>query len=624
MTRHGPWVAGGLAWAVGVLVTARPPSEGAGWRFAFVAFALAGCVWVWLALRAWRPSTRSVLVLAVALRAVVFPLEPALSDDGYRYVWDGVVQAQEGISPYALRPSHPALAGRHGDVVYQRINSPEYYSVYPPLSQAAFALAGAVYGAGWRASWFLLKGLFVLAELVGIVLLVRVVGPSRAALYAWHPLAVVEVAGQGHTEGILVGALGVLLWATARRPGLAGAAVAAAGWVKLYPFALGAVVARWGGGRALAAAVFTGAVLAVPYASGEALTHVATSLGLYAGVFDFYSAPYLVLKSLLYHRVADPGGIAAGVMTLVWVGAVVAVGATNDGSPGRASLAVCAVVVAFAVTSPTLHPWHFLAALFCIPLLYLKWLKWLVSVSVVSYLTYVWPPGYTASLWLGWGGAAVVWAASRRALEPLLRYRGWGKWRRIRPHLGPLRPGARVLDLGAGEGYVADAAATDCGVAVTATDVVSYGRVDRRVDLYDGTTLPYRSGQFEAVIVVFVLHHSADPAAVLREAARVSSGVVVVLETVWTASWQKAWLERLDRLVNRTRSGAAIDEAPLDIRSDPEWREAFDELGLRLVRARTWGGPHPQALYVLEGHGATALRTLSTEAVRASSHTASS
>ena len=598
--RRGLSVLGGVAWSVGVLVTARPPPGGAGWRLAFVAVALVGCVWTWRTLAAWSPSATSVIAIACLLRVVVFPLGPSLSDDGYRYLWDGVVQTQDGVSPYQYRPSDPALAHRHEEAVYRRMNSPEYFSVYPPLSQAVFAAAGLFYGAGWPVSWWALKGLVVAAELAGVVLLIRVVGAGPAALYAWHPLAVIEVAGQGHTEGLLVGALGLLVWASSSRPVAAGAAVAAAGWVKLYPFALGALVVRWGGGRAALAGAAVAVVLAVPFASAEAVAHVAESLRLYSGTFDFYSAPYRLLKHTLYPFVGDPGSAAAGVLTVAWLVWLAWLAVTDDGGRARTRWAVAALVAGFALTSPTLHPWHLLGALFVCPLLQPKKpVAWLTSVSLVTYAAYVWAPGHDLAMWVGWGGGAVLWAGS--GLGPLLRWRARGKWRRLRPHVPPLRPGARVLDLGAGEGYVGDAAAEALGVAVTGVDVVRFGTGPRRVDLYDGRALRYASGQFDAALIVFVLHHSADPVAVLREAVRVTSGPVVVLETVWRAGWQKAWLERLDRLVNRLRSGSAMREGPLDIRSDAEWRGLFEREGVALRHAETFAGLHPQALYVLAG-----------------------
>ena len=618
-----PWVAAGLAWSLGVLVTARPPAEGAGWRFAFVAFALFGSWWTWQAVRSWRPSARAVIGLAVVLRAVVFPLDPSLSDDGYRYLWDGVVQVEDGVSPYRYRPSDPALANRHDGVLYERMNSPDYYSVYPPVSQGVFALAGLVHGVGWRASWWVLKGLTVLAEVIGVVLLVRTVGAGPAALYAWHPLAVVEVAGQGHTEGLLIGALGVLLWALARRPALAGSALVVAGWVKLYPFALAPLVLQRVGWRAGAVALAVAVGLAAPYADAEGVSHVAESLRLYSGTFDFYSAPYIGLKDALYHRVAEPGRFAAGVLTVAWAAWACALVATNDGSYARTLWSGAALLIGFALTSSTLHPWHLLTVAFVMPLLKVKKpLFWFVSAGGLTYTLYVWPPGYDVALWAGWGGAAALTVPA--LLAPLMRSRARDKWDRIRPHVPALRPGGRVLDVGAGEGYVGDVVAESWGVGVSSVDVARFGGGRRRIDLYDGRSLPYATGRFDAALIVFVLHHADDPVAVLREAVRVTDGPVVVLETVWRAGWQKRWLERIDRLANRLRSGGGIDEEALDIRSGADWRRLFDREGFAVRRTVSFRGLHPQALYVIDGQGAATSSTSSTVAVRASSQTASS
>lgn len=123
-------------------------------------------------------------------------------------------------------------------------------------------------------------------------------------------------------------------------------------------------------------------------------------------------------------------------------------------------------------------------------------------------------------------------------------------WRRarfvvrlIRPHL----PSGPVLDLGAGTGHTAVRLAQD-GCSVTMADVPPHaGALGQRLVaapiaarlgreygvprvLYDGVTLPFPDRAFSAVLLAFVLHHCPDPLAVLREAARVSRGRVLVLE----------------------------------------------------------------------------------------------
>jgi SAM-dependent methyltransferase len=593
----------------------------------FVGLSLGGSAALYLLLRRWTPSTRTVLAVALAVRAVVFPLAPTLSDDGYRYVWDGVVQA-EGISPYGYRPSDPQLDDLQDSETYSQMNSAGYYSVYPPVSQLVFWLGELSASGGWYGSWLAIKSVIAFVELSGIVCLIRLVGSRRAALYAWHPLAVIEVAGQGHTEGLLVGGLGLFLLAVRRHPAWAGGALAWAGWVKLYPFALvPLLVRRW---RGLTVFGVAGIALAWPYASASGAAHVMESLSLYFGEFDFYAAPYIALKSLLYPIVGETAGpVASRVLVLGWASAAALFFLTDDGTSGRARRIAVGVLLAYALASTTLHPWHLLPLLLILPLLQFHLpLYWLVSVSTTTYLAYLWPSFHGSSLLVGWGGAALLFLTIRRQsiLQTVMRFRARTKWGRIRDALPSLRPGGRLLDLGAGEGWVGSFAAAERGVGLTSVDVVRYGTNGpgvRPITVYDGARLPYPDRSFDATLLVFVLHHAEDPRRVLQEALRVTDGPVLILETVAETARRKRWLERVDRWLNRVRSRGAMDEEPLDIRADADWRSLFADLGVDLQVARTWGGLHPQALYRL-GHGATASSTDAAVAVRASTHRASS
>ncbi len=607
---------------VGLAVMARTPEAGALWRVGFVALSLAGAGALVVAQRRWRPSRRTVWLGAVLLRLTVLPLGPTLSDDGYRYLWDGLVQVEEHASPYRWRPSDPALSAYHDEPVYRRMNSPSYYSVYPPVSQAVFALSALAYPLGWKASWIVLKVLVGLGELVGVWCLLRLVAPHRAALYAWHPLAVVEVAGQGHTEGLLVGCLALTLLALSKKRGGAAGWLALGGWVKLYPFALLPVAWRSSSRRGRVAAVLIIIAGAVPLVVGESWSHVRDSLRLYVGTFDFYSAPYLLAKLAAYPVLGERAGpLAAGVLGAVGLVAVGGVTLTADGTRQSARRALGVGVVALTLTATALHPWYWLAPLLVLPLLDLKLpLFWIASTASATYLSYLWPPTLWLVTWIGWGGglALVLYESRRPLLAVGMRLRARSKADRLLRFLGPVRSGGRLLDLGAGEGFVGREIASRRGIGVQGLDVVRFPTALPSVRTYDGRHIPYADDAFDAAVVVFTLHHAADALAVALEAVRVTSGPVVVLETVHTGTASKRWLERLDRWLNRLRSGGSIDESVLDIRSDADWRRLFEEQSLEIVESATWGGLHPQALYVLQ----TPETKSSTRAVPASSRTA--
>ncbi|GHF36667.1 hypothetical protein GCM10018790_12860 [Kitasatospora xanthocidica] len=191
-----------------------------------------------------------VLAGSVAVAAVGLLAPPRTSDDAYRYVWDGRVQAA-GISPYAHTPDDPALARLRDPGLFPvgdgcagwderrttagdctRINRPAVHTVYPPVAQAWF-LAVHPFGGGVRG---VQAGGAVLA--VATTWLLLAVGREkwRAALWGWFPGLTVWAVNDAHVDtlGVLltVAGLGCAVRGRAVRSGLLlGGAVAA----KLLP-----------------------------------------------------------------------------------------------------------------------------------------------------------------------------------------------------------------------------------------------------------------------------------------------------------------------------------------------------------------------------------------------------
>ena len=139
-----------------------------------------------------------VLVVAVFIRLPFLFAPPELSDDIYRYVWDGRVQ-RAGINPYRYAPQAHELRDLR-DPLYQGINNKDISTIYPPLMQFVFASATAI-----SESLIWMKGVFVLIDLAVIALLMgllKMAGMNalKAVIYAWSPLVIVEVAGNGHND----------------------------------------------------------------------------------------------------------------------------------------------------------------------------------------------------------------------------------------------------------------------------------------------------------------------------------------------------------------------------------------------------------------------------------------
>ena len=208
--------------------------------------------------------------LAAVTHAILTLMRPTLSDDMYRYVWNGRVQAQ-GISPYLYPPSAPELAYLRDEAVYPFINRKEFVTVYPPAAESAYAVLWRILPDNVR--WFqiimMLSGLFTGLLLIGLLRDLDL-PPSRVLIYFWSPLLAYETAHSAHVDGLILPFLVGAWWARAReRDGLAGVLLGTATAMKFYPALLLPFLWRPGNPKGrwlmpLAFAVTTGAFY-LPY-----------------------------------------------------------------------------------------------------------------------------------------------------------------------------------------------------------------------------------------------------------------------------------------------------------------------------------------------------------------------
>jgi alpha-1,6-mannosyltransferase len=196
---------------------------------------------VWLIWHARR--SRSTLVLTL-LFAAVFRLSilfapPYLSDDIYRYIWDGRVQAA-GINPYRYIPSDNALTSLRDEEIYPKMNHRDTaQTIYPPVAEVIFFLTtrGSESVTWMKTTMVLFEGLgiWAIAQLLASFGLPR----QRILIYAWHPLTVWEFAGSGHLDAMIIGFLALALLARRRQAEMAsGVALASATLVKFFPAVL--------------------------------------------------------------------------------------------------------------------------------------------------------------------------------------------------------------------------------------------------------------------------------------------------------------------------------------------------------------------------------------------------
>ena len=211
------------------------PQMWAGAFPAFLCYALAA----YLVLRRDVPPERPHLILGAALvfRLTLWWSPATLSDDIFRYVWDGRVQLA-GINPYLYAPSAPEVAHLR-DVLYHSINHAAIPTIYPPLAQLFFRAICVLSATPAAFKLVLLLCDWGLCLLLAHSLVRRGQDPRRVVLYAWNPLPLIEVAGSGHIDALGVLLLFAALYALhSQRWAAAVCGLAGAFLVKLVPLAL--------------------------------------------------------------------------------------------------------------------------------------------------------------------------------------------------------------------------------------------------------------------------------------------------------------------------------------------------------------------------------------------------
>ena len=561
------------------------------------------------------------LAIAIAGRLFLLPLEPSLSDDLYRYAWDGQLFAA-GINPYLSLPSDVLNATRQDPVLFEKLNSQHYYSVYPPVVQYLFSQPFRLASGEPLQAMFWIKAQVGLIELAGLFLLSRMTDWRSLILYAWNPVIMVETWGQGHTEGVAAGLLVFAFWAF-RKQLLAASltGVTLAGWVKLYPLLLLPFLLRRTGWWYICVPVGLTIVLWLPFAwppheFPQVMRNISTSLRLYTNLFEYNAGIYYSVRWFLDDFLRPNisglylGHFAGRAMQIAFLSYSCWLFWSDRHRQWPLEWIAIWLFGGLLLFSTTIHPWYFVPVIAMIALSgRTPWsLLWLTAASPVTYLGYSHDLYFAAVVfvWAGWI-VLVLLQDAPVLLQHVLKFRARQKANTIIKGLNgagvSLGAQTTVLDVGAAEGYVGEAIASLHNSDVDLLDVVDMNRTRLPLKLYDGCKFPFEEASREVVILSYVLHHCREPDLVLSEAMRVSRGVVVVLESVDRSTVSAFLLRKLDIAANRIRSGFRMNEQEdsLNFRSSGQWIEAVNRLGGNMVWSKESGNfLHPQFAFVLK------------------------
>ena len=138
-----------------------------------------------------------------------------------------------------------------------------------------------------------------------------------------------------------------------------------------------------------------------------------------------------------------------------------------------------------------------------------------------------------------------------------------------------LNPKDKILDIGAGICDI-DKLLMDADFQITPLDIKNLSLNDISPILYDGKRMPFQDKSFDVALLLTVLHHTADPEHVLREARRVAQKIIII-EDIFSTPHHRRLTLFMDSLLNFEFVGH-----PHSNKTDAEWRALFKDEDMHL------------------------------------------
>src|SRR5690606_31216967 len=151
---------------------------------------------------------------AILFRIVLLFAIPNLSQDFYRFIWDGRMLF-EGFNPYLFTPESFINAGQfpidQAQELYLGMGelNGSHYTNYPPIKQFIFYISSLIAGKNILGSVIVMR-LFIIAADIGILyfgkkLLEKLQMPSHYIFwYLLNPFIIIELTGNLHFEGVML------------------------------------------------------------------------------------------------------------------------------------------------------------------------------------------------------------------------------------------------------------------------------------------------------------------------------------------------------------------------------------------------------------------------------------
>ena len=330
-------------------------------------------------------------VIGITARVLFLPSIPNLSQDFYRFIWDGRLLIS-GINPYVFTPEQLANgllktteltsleAISNAKILIQGMGSlnASHYSNYPPINQLCFALAALFAKTSVLGSVIVLRIIIIGADLgilyFGKKLLERLNLPAKNIFwYFLNPFIIIELTGNLHFEGVM---LFFVIWSLylldKKRWVLAAILLGVSVSVKLLPLLFLPLFYKYLAPEGLfkkgfwkmkkfywvtlATIVFTFA----PFASKTFISNFSATIGLWFQNFEFNASVYYIIRWIGFQTVGWNIIATVGLILpmVVFICIVLLAVFRKYNTTQKLITGMLLAVSIYFLLATTVHPWY--------------------------------------------------------------------------------------------------------------------------------------------------------------------------------------------------------------------------------------------------------------------------
>ncbi len=256
-----------------------------------------------------------LVIISILFRLLFLFAIPNLSQDFYRFIWDGRM-ILNGINPYLFTPESFISIGEfpitQAKELYDGMGSlsANHFTNYPPINQLCFVIASFFTGESILGSVITMRLLIIIADIgtlyFGSKLLQRLNIPVHNIFwYILNPFIIIELTGNLHFESIMIF---FLVWSLyllhTKKWKLSAVVLALSISVKLIPLLfLPLFFQKLGFKKSVVYYSIVGLItiaLFLPFYSPQFISNYTETVGLWFQNFEFNASIYYIIRAIGY------------------------------------------------------------------------------------------------------------------------------------------------------------------------------------------------------------------------------------------------------------------------------------------------------------------------------------